>query len=111
MTALEFVAAGVVIQAQRGGGYRVDGPVDKRELLDELRFEVATRVELVGDGDYLPKGDYRAQAYRCDFCGDPIGHDRKGSCVLCPDRCRRQIGGMCDLCALARHKALKARPK
>lgn len=109
MTALDFIAAGVVIEAQRGGGYRVAGPPELRALLDELRFEVSTRLGLVGDEDYLPKGDYRTQAYRCDYCGDPIGHDRKGKCVLCPDRCRRQTSGMCDLCALARHKALKAR--
>lgn len=111
MIGLDFLAAGVTIEAQPGGGYRVAGPPDRRDLLDELRFEVATRVELVGSEQRLPRGEYQSELYRCDFCGDQIGHDRRGKCVLCPDRCRRQSGGMCILCALARDKALRSRKR
>lgn len=107
MTALEFLAAGVVIELQKGGGYKLSGPVGRPDLLDELRFQIATRLELVGDAQRIPRGNPRA--YCCDLCGDPIGHDRRGDCVLCKTTvpCRTQYSGLCLLCSLARDKKLR----
>lgn len=111
MTALEFLAAGVVFE-RAPEGLRVRGPAHGEELLDQLRFEVATRIELL-------KGDrvrWVRRPHCCDVCGDQIGHDLKGRCVLCEMRdpdggklCRFVFGGMCDLCVLARQKALRER--
>jgi hypothetical protein len=106
MNALDFIAAGVVIEPKKGGGFRIEGPPERKDLLEELRFEVATRLELVGDEARLPQGNPRA--YCCDLCGDPIGHDRRGECVLCPKGlCRRQYSGLCLLCSLARDKKIR----
>lgn len=107
MTGLEFLAADVRFELPATGACRFSCPEDRRDLVDELRFEVATRVELVGDEDRIPR--HHRAAYICETCGDPIGHDRRGKCVLCPDRCVKQATGLCVLCVMARDKALRLR--
>ena len=109
MTALEFVAAGVVF-ARDVAGLRIHGPATKPELLSQLCFEIATRFDLVA----VDKLRYVKIPWCCDVCGDQIGHDVKGRCSLCelrdPDGkalCRYVYGGMCELCVLARQKTLK----
>lgn len=111
MTGLEFLAAGVAFE-RTSDGLQVRGPAGRSDLLDQLRFEIATRLDLVAaDGIRWVQ-----RPYLCDACGDQIGHDLRGRCVLCelrgPDGkklCRFVFGGFCDLCALARQKVLRER--
>jgi DNA-directed RNA polymerase subunit RPC12/RpoP len=112
MTGLDFIAAGVTLARQPDGLYLPAGPSDRADLLEDLRFEVLCRLELVGDGDSIPR--HHQQAYHCDTCGDRIGHDKRRPdtpCPLCPDRCLRAATGLCMLCVLARSKALRERRK
>jgi hypothetical protein len=116
MTGLEFLANGIVLEPAPGGALRVKGPAGRADLLDQLRFEITTRLELVGDGDGF--GPTTRTPWGCDVCGDQIGHPRDSSCPLCgilteagESRCSLQFGGTCVLCILARQKAVHARAR
>ena len=113
MTGLEFIAAGGRF-ARRGERYVVYGPKDRDDVLAAFRSEISTRIKLVGDGS----GFLRTQRkpWSCDVCEDLIGCARDGSCPLCgltdehaTQLCRYQYGGTCELCVLARQKALDLR--
>lgn len=109
MTGLDFIAAGVTAKVGPDGLYVAVGPAGRSDLLEALRFEVLTRIDMVGDADGVPR--LHRDLYRCDTCGDRIGHERKPAepCPLCPDRCRTVATGLCLICLLARSKALRAR--
>lgn len=83
-TALDFIAQGVGFE-RRGGLLILACPP---ELLDDLNFEIALREPLVGE---LPPSGRREH---CDTCGDRMAAGR---------------GGLCQLCAVARARWLKAR--
>ncbi|WP_438026347.1 hypothetical protein [Sorangium sp. So ce233] len=114
MTGLEFIAAGVAFERD-GDGLHVKGPAGRAELLYQLRFEVVTRIELVKGGRIR----WVRKPHCCDVCGDQIGHDLNGRCVLCDMTspatgkrlCRSTFGGMCELCVLARQKVLRDEPR
>lgn len=115
MTGLDFLASGVTTAIEKGR-LVIHGPAGCAELLESMRFEVLTRVELVGGAERF-KASNRAP-YCCDHCGDPVGHSTPGdgSCPLCGQlgadgrpRCSRQHGGSCLLCILARQKAVESR--
>lgn len=93
MTGRDFLAAGVTVR-RTPGGLEVLGPAGRGDLLEELRFEVVTRLELVGDGPSIPRLVNLPDA--CDVCGDDLGNGR---------------GGMCVLCELARDKRLRDKPR
>lgn len=98
MTGLEFIAQGFVFE-RADGRLRVLAPENRPDLLGELRFEVATRTGLVGDGpDYALRPRRDRGDGRCDVtgCGDEL-----------PEK---QSEGTCVLCTLARQKVLAARP-
>lgn len=95
MTGLEFKAAGVRFERGSDSLIRVHGPADRRELLEELRFEVAIRLHITGRNP---------QPWHCDLCGDRIGHGTNDTCPLCREdgKCvARKYGGTCVLCQLA----------
>ena len=102
MTALEFIASGIEFR-NSGATVTVHGPAGAKDLLDQLRFEVATRMCLVEDME----SNRKPSPWSCELCGDQIGHGPGGTCLLCPDSCLSQHGGMCFLCILARQKFLK----
>lgn len=87
MTALELVAAGVRF-TRAGGKVKVLAPKGRADLVEAMRVEVGRRVELVGTGA-IPRNATGTGA--CDVCLDHIGNGR---------------GGMCDLCVIARAKAV-----
>lgn len=114
MTGLEFLAAGLSLKVEGGGRLVPLGPKGETKLLNRLRFEIATRIPLVGDGQTYPltRRDARPPLWCCDVCGDQIGHGREGSCPLCgmltekgESRCSLRTSGTCVLCTLARQKA------
>jgi hypothetical protein len=106
LTGLDFLARGVTFN-RKAGRIVVLGPSGSAELLEQLRHEVARRVDLVASCD-RPKS---RSDHHCDQCGDLVGHGAEGFCPLCGllddrgrARCRRQAGGFCELCAVARQK-------
>ena len=98
VTGLEFLAAGVTVRPGEGGWLRVLGPTGASDLMEQMRFEILVRKEIVAKREIVTR-----ERYRCELCGDQIGHDRHGTCPLCPTReCRTQSGGWCMLCVIAR---------
>lgn len=93
MTAwVDFAAAGFSIEQSRDWP-RLLGPPDDAGRLADLRFEIESRIALVGDGvDFATRNASREP--RCSHCGDrmPFG-----------------TYGTCGLCVLARAKALRLR--
>ena len=89
MTWDDFVRVGFWIEHRGRLDPALHGP---RKHLDDLRFEVDSRLELVGDGS--------------DFA-TWISPAREGTCAHCGDRVPNY--GTCGLCALARAKALRVR--
>jgi hypothetical protein len=108
MIGLDFISAGLRVDMRTGSAFKVYGPPGSAELLEALRFELLLRAELVESEPGKAPPIVREERYRCELCGDQIGHGRDGSCVLCPDRqCSAQSGGWCLLCVLARDKFLR----
>lgn len=89
-TWLDFQEAGFGIERGRHEP-RLIGPAGSR-LLEDLRFEIATRLELVGDGPQFATYRAPSMSMTCAHCGDPTRNF-----------------GTCGLCELARSKALRAR--
>lgn len=90
-TWLDFEEAGFAIERSPRDYPKLVGP-ESSPLLEDLRFEIASRLELVGDGDMF--ATYRAPS-------------KSMTCAHCGDRARNF--GTCGLCELARAKALRAR--
>ena len=88
MTALELAGFGVRVERTRRGP-RVLAPKGRADLVEVLRAEVARRVPELRDEQIVRRPDAKVGA--CETCGDPLANGR---------------GGMCDLCIVARHKAL-----
>lgn len=88
MTWVELERAGFVIVRHTWPPV-LEGPEDPK-LVAALRFELATRVACVGNGDQFAT---RTTRYgRCTHCGDELA--------------RADVAGTCGLCELARAKAL-----
>ena len=91
-TAVEFTTQGIRF-ARAAGRVSGRGPRDRVALIAELRAEVERRMPRLA-GHYLPRD--RAAGYgTCETCSDPMAH---------------YVAGMCDLCVLARGKALGGGP-
>lgn len=89
MTALDMVAAGVRFDRE-GGELRVKLPPGRPDLLEALRCELARRVPTMAEPLRLDV----PRAGACEACADPMAHYRNG---------------WCELCALARRKALEVK--
>lgn len=108
MTALEFIALGGAF-AWVDTRLVIRGPAGREDILRRLRFEVRTRVKLVGAGQRFAVVEPRD--WCCDVCGDVIGCAKpgSGSCPLCAvpgATCRRVCYGTCELCIYARRTAI-----
>lgn len=91
MTWEDFLDAGFSIVRSPKADPELRGPTDSK-LLEDLRFEIATRLELVGEGE--------------DFA-TWLAPARPGTCAHCGDKAANY--GTCGLCELARAKALRAK--
>jgi hypothetical protein len=89
MTGLELLADGLEVRrSTRGIEYRC--PSDRQS---ELQFQVAMRLELVGDAPEVP-----------------VLHREPSCCSVCCDPLENGRGGWCILCELARDKRLREKP-
>jgi hypothetical protein len=84
VTGVDLLAAGVVVRRDRRGALVVYGPPERADLLDDLRFEVESRVLLPFEPPSEPPDAV------CWSCGDGLGE--------------RQSRGLCVLCALAQQQ-------
>lgn len=94
-TAIDFAAMGVRF-VFTGCAVEIRGPEGRRDILAELRAEVARRVPLLASLAAARAAVGPVGIETCETCGDPLACGR---------------GGMCDLCCAARRKAFHATAK
>lgn len=88
MTWLDFESAGFRVEFTNRET-KLRGVVADPSIVADLRFEVASRVSMVGSGQTFRMRKKRSVG-TCDACGDAI----------------KASGGVCGLCVLARARAL-----
>jgi|GEM_PF-4754401 len=98
MTALDFIAAGVEIDARANV---VFGPEGQDELIGAFRVELARRIDVMTRQFPLLR-DVPVPVMRMPG----VEPARFGACDCCGDTMKPYRGGMCELCQLALMRAL-----